>query len=132
LQSALDRDESPTVKAEAFKAIAKAKGGALEAFLRDGMKSPLWQVREAAVQSADPLDADAKEKFLFDALAQAGHKLVRAAALDALFALPSASAFEQLKKSLESPELSERATAVGDLGGRKEDGIADLAWKTFQ
>jgi cyclophilin family peptidyl-prolyl cis-trans isomerase/HEAT repeat protein len=132
LLALLQNDESPTVRAEALKAVAKTKGAQLETFLRQQISSPDWQIAEAAVQSADPLEAGAKEKFLLDTLAANQNRLVRAAALDALFALPTPAAFDQLKKSLDSPELSERATAVGDLGGRKESGVAALAEKTYQ
>ncbi|MGZ6338690.1 MAG: HEAT repeat domain-containing protein, partial [Bdellovibrionota bacterium] len=124
---ALEHDESNTVKAEALKALAKTKGEKLLPFLEEQLKSPLWQIREAAAQASEPLSPDAKEKFLSAALLKETDRLVRAALLEPYLALPGSSPFAQLKRSLDSSELSERATAVGALAARKEDEIAELA-----
>jgi cyclophilin family peptidyl-prolyl cis-trans isomerase/HEAT repeat protein len=127
LRRSFEKDVSPSVRAEALKALAKTD----PALLSTAAKSELWQVREAAALASEALGAG-REKFLDALFAADKDRLVRAAALEALLALPGETTFAQLKTSLASPELSERSTAVGALAERKETDVAALAEKTYQ
>lgn len=128
--SQLMLDQSPTVRAEALKAIAKGKGDSLLPWLKEEMTNADWQVREAAVQASEPLKPEEREVFLQTAFSDTNVN-VKAAALEALSTIPSELAFRQIKASLESPELAVRGTAVAALKDRKEEERVALGWKTY-
>lgn len=127
----LTGDESPTVRAEALKALAKEKKEGLLSWLREQSSAAHWLVREAAVQAGAALAEPERAGFLRGFLADP-EVAVRAAALESLLAIPGEATFSQLKESLESPELSLRGIAVAALKERKENEALALAWKTYE
>ena len=123
-------DSSPTVRAEALKSLATTKGDELQGWLMTHAQDSQWVMREATVAASAKLTPAAREKFL-RVLASDREPNVRGAALEALFTIPSSTAFAVLKRALESPVLIERSVAESALKERKESEVIDLLWKTY-
>lgn len=123
-------DESPTVRAEALKALAKGRKEGLISWLREQGRLAHWLVREAAVQASAGAPEAERISYLTEHLGDS-EVAVRAAALEALLAIPGDSSFTELKRSLESAELAIRGIAVSALKERKEPEVHALAWKTY-
>jgi cyclophilin family peptidyl-prolyl cis-trans isomerase/HEAT repeat protein len=126
LKKILKADPSLSVKVEAIKSLAKDPGFDVTPFLTN----PEWPLREAAVQSSGAIAQKDREAKLIIAFGDE-NKNVKAAALEALASISTATAFEQIKAALTSNELSIRGTAVSALAERKELDVLELAWKTY-
>ncbi len=122
------KDQSPTVRGEALKSLARLSGDEAYAHILTFLKHALWMDRAAAVASANSLPLYKTE--ILKAGLKDSEVQVRVTALEQLSDTHEDWVDAALTEALASDELSERQTSAGLLSGRKLD--LEVLMKTYK